>query len=378
MSLISRFGVGCFIFSVIEHCEDLATWKWLVKQELNSLSTIESVSLEVDDDAIFVSRGPSQRKDVPAGEDGAQVLQPWSGRLSFTVSISRRIQHELTESGYGTRLRAEKFRVDTFYQYFGPVTFVTCIDSSPEDEHFPSDAVKLVREFLRSELQKKSDKKLSLAVTGPSPFHADFGLSDDSSEAHADAVALLDFDALRLQLPGYDEVIFTLTDETSLAIESAHDELIYYLADEFSLFYFLTRSKVDRMYQALACMAQAQELINHYQKLGLKARLGRVFKSGADARDLLLGVISAEASATAQVQGNRTDVQDLEGRGFPLLFDKESRDAAEASFPAELKAAREIATSLEGSRRKSFEVAMMSTATLLGGVAGAIVSIIVR
>lgn len=69
--------------------------------------------------------------------------------IAFTLFIPHRVQAEAFSDEPGAmRTTTETFRITLNDSYYGPVTFVECVD--PAEDCHPSDSVRLLREHLLS------------------------------------------------------------------------------------------------------------------------------------------------------------------------------------------------------------------------------------
>lgn len=128
MQHLSRFGVGCFVFASTEPVDAVEAWRSAILGGLDGISSIEQIDCNVQGPGggMLVREGGLVRRTKSGhGNVGREHFQPGEGILSFTVSIPSRVRTSVAPGGRAFRLQAQKFRVDTYYEYFGPATFVT-------------------------------------------------------------------------------------------------------------------------------------------------------------------------------------------------------------------------------------------------------------
>jgi hypothetical protein len=111
----------------------------------------------------------------------------------------------------------------------------------------------------------------------------------------------------------------------------------------------------------------------------LHGTLGRLFQTSRKARTLLLDGFELEAFASGIKKNGDEVLRDMADSSRRLLFADQLNDVIDTiSHDSELKMIRDSASMLESGRSKDFEVAVIGIATVIGGAAGAIASIILR
>ena len=145
------FGVGSWKFglklngpislSVEEYCSRLSS----ELETISSLSDLEIVHDE-DHDVIFTEKHLEDSEMGPAIFPGHTIFE-----INFELYIPFRIQQEIVGAYFDTDTMTEKFRIHTL-PYHAPVAFVELLNGGTS--HNPSTAVRVVREYLRSELNR--------------------------------------------------------------------------------------------------------------------------------------------------------------------------------------------------------------------------------
>jgi len=278
--------------------------------------------------------------------------------------------------GWPAVLSAEDFHVRTVYEFHGPVTYVSYAGLD-RDEWAGSQAVVLVREFLIGELRAKASANLGFVLVGPSPFHADFMVttSQDSS-SHPPSRPAFRFD--KVIGPGYGEVTIEVDSNRFAGRAEALEAVWNDLSSELDTFYEIVRDRNARLEAATKALALADRLAETHQKKGMFASVRRLFGTGADARAISLAVIHVEVGSARARRSLKEEVEGLIDLAGEPRFLKEMMRFIDEDFSPETKAARSVAESLEGARRKELEIVILSASTLLGALAGAAASILVR
>lgn len=372
MSLVARFGAGCFFFAS-PTAKSLAAWRETVKAELGKIPSLSSIEFDLQDDWIEMGPFPGLSPESAIKDSFGQ---PGSGTFTFEVSIPERVQRDISNGLYPV-LGCTRFRVATFYEYEGPTTLVRCLDGDLIEDD-PSDAVVVVREFLTRELSVRRGCELKFAVLGPSPFHANFSVVDDLGDLDArDTRSLAEMYFERKAQLGYAEYYFCQDySRTDLSREEFSRRVAQVLARQLAFFYAMSVGRATRIRNADLAEEMRENLVRRFQKKGAAALLYRTFRSGAEVRNLLVTLIEFENVESRHRRQYQHGVREFESQGEEVIFEREMEDTATASQLDDLKSARETAVALDDVRKKEFEVAVVSLSTLLGAIAGAVASLI--
>lgn len=367
------FGIGCF--SIVpkplvdgadtDHFTDSDKWKAAIETGLGALTSVTALQVEING---FVERIPSQLDiltDFPPRYDMDIDLSPDTfSFIGFTVTIPRRMHAALIRVG-PIELKSERFNVVTIYAFNGPVTYISAIDE-PEFT-YAALYISLVREFLLSEFARvEAAAGLSLQVVGPSPFHANFAISSSVEKAGG-------YDWNKSEA-GYDNVRFYY-DASRHNATQAFQSVIQELLGSLSMYYYQARARNRRRRRTQIIDGLTELLINKHVRRGVRGWWEKTFRSGAQARGLLLAAI-------------RTKQLDIEERA---QLEEELEESAEVKVPKirelclyeahgsdvdHLSMALDIAKTLEGGRVTQYEVMLVSASTVLGGAAGAIAALL--
>ncbi|GAA4820407.1 hypothetical protein GCM10023201_02290 [Actinomycetospora corticicola] len=305
------------------------------------------------------------------------VFQPAKVQILFTVNIPERIQKELNP--FDLHFGGTRFAVMINYEDHGPVVVARCADD--ESSILQSHAVMIVREFLQRELAHAHE--LFLVSVGPSPFHADFSIYPSEAELPDDTEGQYR-ELIYRRSRGRGPLRYSLALPSSFVAPEGGDRVslafslaLYHLTRELSLYYSLSERADIHRDQVFIVSALTDDLIEQYQRRGPWPALKRTFAGGLRTRSVLLRVIEAEKSEAQGRSFASSLIGELsEGDEEAPLLHRELSVARNESNAAELRAARETVDSLESTRKKEFEIAVISLSTLLGGAAGAVVSLL--
>jgi len=361
-----NFGIGCFIFELKEDYANVQKWFESVKNELGSISSIYEIVTNLPG-KIFQGRvdifddESSDVKDVP---------QPTAGEVSFKLKIPERFQVEYSPYFYvnGKQPATADFAVTIKYSYDGPVTFVEPLGIA--DDSLASFSVVSVREHLIRELQK-SGGRMTMYTIGPSPFHVDFRISR-STDAAPEGVEPIE----RRPMRGYDLCEFKFYKEHGFDL--AKEVSYKVLADELSLFYRISKDSMIRSRHIGDLYDSFNELVEFHQRTGFRGVAGRIFRTSRKARTLLLDLFALESIESHEKKGAGESVKMLSGDGRRILFEDKFAELMEHSHAGELGMIRNSASMLESGRTKDFEVAIIALATVVGGLAGTVSSLILK
>lgn len=360
-----EFGMGCFAFEkgeeVILSRDEKAAWATAVESALAAIPSVSEVYIETGADYHGSwSFGPKERP----GQPRFQMFRPMpiGAKVRFTIGIPKRFHAGLLR---GETLACEKYSVDTYYEYHGPCTFVTCLEGEADG----TAGVVLVREFLQRELPRHQSD-VTLSTLGPSPFHARVAVERRSAESDLAGVE-------RLPSRGYADYRIWMPYAGEEDLREVARDIQLGLADELSIFYGLVRYVNYGLDLDFYLNSKAESLMEDSLRKGLKGWLRRVFFLGSRTRELGLEEISHRLVMQSTVLEASEVVQAVADRAEDslLLSALEAQVKALSNLP--LNQVSEIVEAIEGSRAHDMEVAVISASTLLGGFAGGVVAALV-
>jgi hypothetical protein len=370
------FGIGCFSIvpkavgegAEIEEFKDPSKWKETIEKGLGALTSVTALQVEINGLSERLTSDLDILTDFPQQYDVDIDLSPETySYVKFTVTIPRRMHAELFRI-IPVELKSERFDVLIVYGFNGPVTFISPVDE-PEFA-YSSFYVVLVREFLLSEFARvPAASGIALHVVGPSPFHADFGITASSSEDKAVSYDWRETDA------GYDAVRFYYGADHYSA-RQAYQAIVGEFLGSLSMYYYQVRARDRRRRRTRVIDGLTDNLISTHTRRGARGWWRKTFKSAAQARGLLLAAIKTkqlDSEERASLEEHlRTNAADLK---IPILREMCLKEA-QFSYADHVSMAQEIASTLEGGRTTQFEVLVVSASTILGASAGAVAALI--
>ena len=237
MTSDSSFGIGCFHFAPIvtvpcrfeiqEHVQE-------IQRFLDSLETVERRSVLGETGSIELTEQPTTM-DTGGFFPGQHLML-----VEFTVRIPNRVQTQIMKSVRGqdydySGIGTERFKITIRYYFHGPFTVVECLEASENSVEGPSDAVIIVREYLKDKVDEFG-AELRFETVGPSPFHADFYVyvADSNKSFRVDHQPSYGYDRVSIQVGP------ELFKNVTLWIQET-------MGHDFSFFYSLSRIRAQRM-----------------------------------------------------------------------------------------------------------------------------------
>ena len=239
------FGVGNFHFSLSDSWQGNSYEDYVaeVQQTLGKLPFVEDVKFDVPEKATrsFGKRTPP----YPRIRDGAMPCpRAFPSTLSFVLHVPRNTQKKfLPHRSEIIRARLpEKFKIHMVQGYHSSVCFVECLNACKGVR--PSDAVVVSQKLLEQELSK-IESHVVFDFLEPSPFHANFLLSEASPDSiKEDSPSITP--KITVQR-GYNMVRFYYNPNKFDSCEQAKGALFHTLTHEAALFYYIRSQAVQLM-----------------------------------------------------------------------------------------------------------------------------------
>lgn len=349
------FSVGCLYFGV--KAKKIHEWEEHVTEMLNRLPRVSNINVSAD-----VARG---WKTI----DG--ITFPITGYVDFKLTIPLPLQRQLLArvlSEHPKSYSIETYRVIMFYEYHGPVSFVIIDDSSAElwDS---SDSIVIVREYLRKELPGNPDF-VEFGRVGPSPFHGNFAVElNDQAEP-----VLFERTASR----AYDDFVFNCSASIFTSTADAAEHVFSEIKDELSFYYYLMDRRNGRLRDASEVNALTGALVGIYEKKGIRAWARRLFTSSSKTRHLALKALTAEYDAQVKISEDTRNKDEIYSSDVIPYFSDEIADVMSEDYSGVISGAREVAGLLSEVRARQVEITSLFMSAVAGGVAGALISLLVH
>jgi hypothetical protein len=292
---------------------------------------------------------------------------PSRGILRFRLHIPLEEQKELHELLTYLPNGPEHFVVMVYFRYFEPVVFI--LPQGVTSYTSLVSAVVVVREYLRREFSKR-ELSTELHVIGPTPFHADLCVKPAAVDEK--------FELVRAPGTGYDRFTFLYSTESFSSPEMAAVTLFASVSDEVSLYYSALARQEDSLRERREILALVQNLIDIYQAKGFRARVRRAFTSSTKIRRVALKAVNAEYQAQDDEQALRGEMDELYSARAVFYFKDYLESEVASRHATDLLAAKEIVSLFDQARQRQIEVTSLFLSAVAGGLAGALVSLLIR
>lgn len=363
------FGVGCFHFRWNRQppfTYNPQEYVAVLRKELEKIPAISELHIDSYDEENF-----HVEENSASLEDGSGYFPPLDMfEAVFELYIPQRIQVEILGPGAANEWKTERFRVHLRYTFHGPVAFIELVDAV--DVEYPASAVRLVRVFLDREIRERT-KEITFEFIGPSPFHAEFVL--EPSEAVDGSPR---FASSREVQRGYDAVRIKFDPDQFDDVEHAFDELLHVLSDELGFFYELHRQE-RRTYEEWGLIESAvSELSEQQPRVGRIRRLRNAAMRGRLIHKLNIQLARFESEELFERTRNQQMLRDMYVEGALRFLRPQLVNAVQdaPAFPA-AQVARVIGF-IEQRRTQSVEWLVVLLAAVVGGAAGALLTLIAQ
>ncbi|MEQ1621197.1 MAG: hypothetical protein ABL919_07295 [Methylococcales bacterium] len=368
---MKSIGIGCFNFGisklvstdikVSEHVQN-------IKSSLEKIPSIGEIEIEFDDrfDDLIT---------VPANNIGLKhnLVIPHIEflRVEFSLHLPTRIQVSvLDESWAYERSGTEDFRVTLVSSFYGPVTFVESVGSAVKND--PSYSVRIVRAFLEAEF-KKLEENVTFEYLGPSPFHANLFLTENTEKK---GCAMIECEEIHAR--GYNDIIFKYDPEKFTSEQEIYEYFISEVDGELGLFYEIVRLK-NRQNNAWRQISENVQSLKQVELGGLRWwSFLKKYKQLRNQRD----IINELYQFKAENEGVRKQVQewvdDAYSKQLAVYFEDYVRNN-EAKFPSyPIDAISEWLRHNEARSIKYIELSIIFISSLFGGVIGSLLTILLQ
>lgn len=367
------FGVGCLHFSFKGGPDkEITIQEYIdeVRASLEKLSTVSDVEIDFDEDIKDEKINISLSTHMNDG-DLCHPHIPFF-ELSFGLYLPKRIQGEVIsrEQEY-LNTDTDNFRVLLKHDWHGPFAVVESVGAGSEASS--STAIQIVREYLKKEIKTVSDI-LQLDYVGPSPFHADFQLSEcDTLPSEGPS----SFELKHTKLPGYDKLHFKYSENKFESEDDAFEVLISELSSEIAFFYELKIMHASRLTDWGVIQSKLHELLK-LEDEGYKKTLKDRFSK----KPKLLNGLYREIGIFKGQEIYYKNIYDqhyfsIYKSGDHNIHFRQFTDAALenwSSYP--VTETSEIVSYFENKSSKSTELTVVFLAAVFGGAIGAAITVL--
>jgi hypothetical protein len=368
---MKAFGVGCFHFALKDNMEkEITVQDYIneIKRSLQKLTTASEFELDFDKsirDVKINTSAPNPK--INNGEPCYPAIDFLN--LSFNLYIPSRIQAELIKvSENSLDTETERFKITIRNEWHGPVSYIECL--SARDNTQPSTAVQVVREFLITEFSK-IDTFLTFDFLGPSPFHADFYLQNQSPQDEKQTKFTLE----EIKSPAYNTLAFKYTDTNYSNEEEALEELFDAISDELSFYYELEREARHNLKIWMEIQETTNAILHHEEHKKwrhLPKRLiekPKLFKKAFKDIGLFKG---HQIFAKGRMETNYASIYKNGKAEHHLKSYVDQLIAENTQYP--LNETSELIKYFDQKSSKTVELVTIVSAAILGGMAGSILT----
>jgi len=369
------FGIGCFHFGVkkkppfkFEGSEYLKK----VRTSLQSISNIDRINVKCEDE--FENWSIDISEDLPKIDSGPGFFpNPLFMDIEFEVYLPFRIQAELLEvKEEFLETFTEKFSVWIHYTYHFPVTFIQPID--PSERSSPSDAVIILRKFLKGEFESLKDDYIQFELLGPSPFHANCYVQSEETQGDHEMSKI--FRVQRLFQKGYGEIIFDFNKEMFAKKNEAMDAIKEEIKDELGFFYDIVQSEVVKVHEWGKITNFIIQLNNILRLKGIVGIWKRLFMRSKLLNEVFTTVVEFESEELFDNNNIQSDYRDIYFKGEEHYFQSDIDKQIKERFVYPTKQIYQLIEFLESRRLRSVENLVILISAILGGAIGAILIIL--
>jgi hypothetical protein len=366
-----RFGVGCFHFGIKKKPPfkfDTAEYTKELEAFLQSISNISNIYISTDP----ISGASFDIQSEPPSVEAYTFPLIAFLQIEFELYIPFRIQEQIarTKKYPFEKLSTERFFVSIFHAYHCPVTYIEPAGATGSDD--PSDAVIIVREFIKEQSKISRSDYIDFQVLGPSPFHADFYIKEPGNKE--DAIWLFwheDYD-----MPGYDTIEFFFDPDAFDSIEEARDFIFSEIKQEFDLFYYITQIENRRSLEWDELKEKVDSIIRIQRMKGITGPFRRYFSS-SQLNEVFISIAEFESDdifLNSSIQDSYSEIYESDNASISLRKYLDNAIKRRKQYPT--KQLVELATLFEGRREKVVESMIVIISAVLGGIVGSLLTIL--
>ncbi|MFO1153244.1 MAG: hypothetical protein U1E42_06210 [Rhodospirillales bacterium] len=363
---MKAFGIGCFWFGrkaeahdhqAMVGTEHLAA----VRRALEAIPNLNNVEIIEPEHMLW---------HESEWEQEGQEIYPIDLIIKFNVYLPKRVQDQLFPIR-DSQTDTEYFEVFIYYGYYAPVSYISY---NTDDQLFarPSDSVVIIPNYLEKEFARTSEN-VTFNFLGPIPFHADFWLEGEERGTVENFL----FTNLGDSGVGYSSITVKYRSNQFISIDSAWMLFIRSTYHHIDYYYNAVRQRNDIINVNTEIQDKLDQLLQLQTAGGVRGSLNRFRKAPKATRDLMILVLQAEMAGLSAgrflEEAQRRGILP-EGSPFTAATVKEIEDQKNR-FP--IGQIAETVKMFEERYLKNLENGTVLVAGLLGGVVGAIITIII-
>lgn len=295
--------------------------------------------------------------------------------IGFEVYIPFRIQKQLWERVWKTALPlktyTERFKISLHHTYYFPVTFIEPVNTSQEST--PSQAVTIVRDFLKQKFKNSKSDYIQFEFLGPSPFHANFYIQP--GETKDDNNVDWRFKVKIYPKEGFDEIvfyfnpgIFTKAEEAKRAIE-----IEIKILRELGFFYNIVQREFVKNNDWIEIQNLIGDLISNHQLTGVKGSLKK-FVLSKRINEASTSIAGFEVDKIFSNYVQQKDYRSIYSeKKIETYFQSYIDDRIKRQFVCPIKQAFQLINFFEGRRIKSIENFVIFITAIISAIIGGVI-----
>jgi hypothetical protein len=336
-----------------------------VEQSLSASASIENIRIKTEEGFETASYEVGEIPELAEGDPSVPHLD-WGG-IQFEVRIPERVQEDVSPMNLPVWTGTERFRVTMGYGWALPVTMIEPLDAA--DDSDPTDAVIVVREFLKREMSRTAAPLVRFECLGPSPVHVRVFLrpaSDANSMSRHET-----FRQIRHRKVGYDTFVFEYDGSRFKDPELAAQHFLREVDSELDIHYRLIHCRVALNRDWLSLRELVDDLIEGERATGFRALLRRTFRSSRQVHEAFVSLAEFESQLLALNQELDGDYRTRYGQGTTSYLQPvvEQRMESRLEYPTEQIG--RLLDMFEERRLTDREIAIVGMAAVIGGAVGA-------
>ncbi len=368
--LVGQFGLGCIQFRPKKAEHDLKN----IDQYVHSLrQSLENISAAQDVKVFFENPFGNFTDGIPTPmpqleDDEYPAITEQSGMtldISMRLRIPDRAQRSLMEIP-DSIVEWDSFGdldLHVLHLFYCPILVVFLTEPNPNLS--PSTAVRLVRLFLKKELDANSEADFTLDFLGPSPFHVDFEIYEGRNTGKKGSFEYEE--AL-----GYDTIKYIFS-KSAPAPADYVDHFRYGLLSDASLFYMIVLRRNQVVDLWLDCLNSVREFENRRRTMGLFERIRTAVVPSSEIDEIVSGIANFRLEVEEINSSNRSAINDQpfvkEGSIWKLI-DKELKE-----FPNyNVESLEKLVEFIDRRQTNAQKIVNALIAAVLGAVAGGLAS----
>jgi len=365
----ASFGIACFNFGLDRSKVSAMTGEEYVAALAECLESFPSITrVEIDWDDSFEISGDL----LDVIEEPGQAFHPYPipANVNLELYIPFRLQSSLIDiEEEFLETFTETFRISIVSAYYHNVTFVEPV--APTKEANPWDAVRIVREFLKSQFELLLPEPFIFEILGPSPFHSHCFIMPSAN------LGDLSLKAEKIIEAGSKTLLF-MYDPDMMDFEEARAEIFRQASTEMALFYnnIATRNQQNLVWRVILELVRKLSSINRlpWWKRSVKMLLGH-------SRHLFAAysaITSFEMDRLYSEWSRHNDYSHVYVDCENPFFKSEIDSTFEEEFDYSIKNLSDLLGFAETRRAQSVQVAFLILAAVVGGVVGALVTLLMK